>query len=297
MFSHSADEGLSLGGKLLWLATNSVRSLAGEARAVLSGRPRIDHPADVFPGPLHYDEPSGRASLESSPGRLLAIHTTLGLCRLLNEILAEPVSVLDLGCGSGGFYPFFRDQLTRFSHYTGVDIARHPAWEEHEHGGEGRATFACSPAERFVDALDERSPYNLIHSNCALEHMQDDEHVIRTLCDWSRSQVNPIAQFHVLPATAALPLYRSHGYRVYSTSDVKRLRCSSGQSFVIGLGGWRSWSQHFLHLRSRGSLSSDYGKRLEDACAQDVVSGGTRLPIMWCLLNLSRLTIDRGELQ
>src|SRR5439155_24445206 len=127
-------------------------------------------------GPLEFEESSGRASTYSSPGRLLSIDSSLRFCRLVSGELRDPIHVLDLGCGTGGFLGFFRAQLEGFTSYTGVDIEAWPSWSDH---ASEDARFVQEDAGAFLDRCQRagEAPFNVVYSNSALEHMRDDDSV------------------------------------------------------------------------------------------------------------------------
>jgi SAM-dependent methyltransferase len=285
----SGDQPLRLVEKLEWFGRNAAAAGAGEVSALVGRRLRALAPAEALPGALSFIEPSGRASLESSPGRLLSIHVTLRVCALLNARVAESISVIDIGCGSGGFAPFFRAHLDRFGCYVGVDVQRHSTWEDL---AAPDVSFREESAESLLDAeallyrFGDMGSFAFVHSNSALEHVLGDKQVVRQLASWARRRPERVAQLHVLPASAALPLYRTHGYRVYSRRDVALLarELEPARVQVIGLGGMRSWLVHFLHLREREHYPERYGARLLSACDHDVARGGRLMPIMWAVL-------------
>lgn len=281
----SADEPLGLLEKITWVVRNTVHAIAGE---LVPAAWKLDVSAsrDIVPGPLQFEDETGRATQLSSPGRALSVDLTIRVCRLLNERLREPVSVLDLGCGSGGYAPFFQDRLTRFGSYTGVDPAAHDAWEKQQRL-DGVEFIRC-PAEEFVLRLDRNAPYNFVYSNSALEHVRDDVGVLFALGRWAADADHPVIQLHVVPATMSLPLYRGHGYRAYSSADISRVRAlfAPARTLVVGLGGPRSWALHLLRLGEREHRPERYAVKLRRACNTDIASDGQRLPIMWGLVAL-----------
>jgi Methyltransferase domain len=219
----SADTGLAKHEAVAWLALNTVRALHGEMRG--TGRLSVKPPISVAPGPVAWDWLKGRADLSSSPGRILAVDLVVRVCRVVNAYSQGPIHVLDLGCGSGLDFDLFERHLNRFVGYTRVDIIEHQSWAALRERG---AEMIVARAEEFVTRLDRRFEFGLVHSNSALEHMRDDGAVIQALALLATQASHPVAQMHVVPASAALPLYLHHGFRNYSRRDAADLADALG---------------------------------------------------------------------
>jgi hypothetical protein len=137
-----------------------------------------------------------------------------------------------------------------------------------------------------VKSFGAESDYNFVYSNSALEHMAGDYAVLDGICSWARRERKRVTQLHVLPATAALPLYRTHGYRVYSRLDIARLLplFKPARASVVGLGGWRSWILHSRRIGQRTKRREQYARELLAACRHDVAHAGRTFPIMWAIV-------------
>ncbi len=258
-----------------WLARNAAVAAAGELRA-LARPPALRAPAavagaEIVPGEL--DRPVGA---RPSPGRLIALHVTLALARSV----AGRFAMLDLGCGRGDHAVWLEQRLSRLDAYTGVDVEANAEWPRRS---SARVRFVEAPAEAYAAALGPVDDFTFVHSFCALEHMAGDAAVLDGVSRWARSVGHPVTQVHHLPATAALPIYRCHGYRVYSRGDVRRLLdLMPPGSFAIPIGGPRTWwLQAALRRRGPGL----YTRRLVGECER-TLGRISRAPLFWSLVSL-----------
>lgn len=246
----SGDAPLSLGGRLLYLARNLGRNLAGFAPWVATR---------ACPG-------MPAAGRMMSPARLYSDH-------FLDTVLPalEPrrtLDVLEIGCGSGSLC----GRLARLGfsgRYTGLDIGDRfdrtavPGFDK---------TFVLADAAAWTPG----DRFDLVVSVSALEHIPEDTRVIAHARTWLRSGG---LQVHIVPAGWSLPLYLWHGYRQYSRRALGA-RFSPG-AVVYRLGGGLSFLVHFLFItvgemllkipvRRRWSGVYD---RLLAACRADVALG------------------------
>ena len=152
-----------------------------------------------------------------SPGRVAAIDFFLHVATcVFRHFGAEPITIVDIGAGSGGQLDAFIGLGLR-GRYVAIDVARHPAWRDGPRGGFTRELIVAD-----VNAIDPASlpAADVLISNTALEHIRDDEGAIRALS----SRLTPRAmQAHFVPGEAALPLYGPHGFRQYSPWCLSRL--------------------------------------------------------------------------
>ena len=139
----------------------------------------------------------------SSPFR---VYTNALLTEVLLRYWSEKGTVLDVGCGKGGYSQYFESDE---SNYIGLDVNRSAQWISwmNEHY---RRSFVLGSAEAL--------PF---HPNCidfsvsssALEHMADDEKAAESLVEIMKPGSYSI---HIVPSVWSLFLYAYHGYRRYS---------------------------------------------------------------------------------
>ncbi len=246
----SGDARLGAGDRLLYLACNLGRNLAGFA-------PRVATRA--CPG-------VPRAGRGMSPARLYSDHFLDTVLPLLEPRCS--LDVLEIGCGSGSLC----GRLARLGfsgRYTGLDIG-----DRFDHaivpGFEKQFILAdattWAPADRF----------DLIVSVSALEHIPDDVRVIAQARTWLRSGG---LQVHIVPSGWGLPLYLWHGYRQYPRRAIGA-RFSSG-AVVYRLGGALSFLVHFLFITTGEMLLrlpvrrrwAGFYDRLLAACRADASLG------------------------
>lgn len=159
------------------------------------------------------------ATLEGtmSPSRALlnGFYTALAR-RLAPRMTGRPVTIVDLGCGGGARLKTFAD--AGFSgDFIGIDIERHPKWPTAPIAGL-RPSFIRADLHTF----DERTlpPIDLLISTTALEHLRDDQGIIRRF--GARLAPGGV-QAHFVPAEEALHLYGKHGWRFYSPICLRRM--------------------------------------------------------------------------
>jgi SAM-dependent methyltransferase len=209
------------------------------------------------------------AARTASPGRKLAeAFVVFGLPQHLQP---GEISVLEIGCGSGRA----RDLLARAGYsgrYTGLDVYDRFDFE---------ARFPDFVSEfRLLDAheIEPEQRYDLILSNSALEHIDNDV----ALVDRLRQCLRPGGvQFHIVPSGAALFAYLWHGYRQYAGGALA-LRFNPAASCVFPLGGLASLAVHILwitlpeqlgQLRLRNHFPGTYAAATKLAVALDRVFG------------------------
>jgi SAM-dependent methyltransferase len=154
----------------------------------------------------------------ASPTRVMvAAFFSYGARRIRQWFLDRPITVLDVGCGSGAAALPFLEAVGLRGRYIGLDIARHKAWDATTSTGFTRE-LVVADAHTF-DEL--RLPeIDVMVSAAALEHIRDDVGVIQKL----QSRLCRVsAQLHYVPGEGALPLYGTHGWRQYSPACLREL--------------------------------------------------------------------------
>lgn len=212
--------------RLRYLLRNAGRNLSAFTRPGFRRFARWHPPSSAL---------DGVAAQIASPGRKIAeAFVVFGLPQYLPP---GEIDVLEIGCGSGRA----RALLARAGYsgrYTGLDV--HDRFDRNANQNSFDSQF------RLMDAHDiEVGPrYDLIMSNSALEHIENDTELVARL----RACLRPGGiQFHIVPSGAALPAYLWHGYRQYAAGALDlRFRCA--QTDVLSLGGLASLLVHLLWI-------------------------------------------------
>lgn len=169
-----------------------------------------------------------------SPGRFLSNVFWESIdYKVLNSIVRNHLSVLELGCGSG-IYGEKISKITEISSYTGVDIQDHPNWHQFN---PLKFKFLKDTYENF-DLLV--SNQNLIITQCALEHFEHDVSLFEKINSYAISCDFPVINIHVMPSACSLYTYLWHGIRQYGRLHTARLSSvisHSSQFRIYTLGG------------------------------------------------------------
>ncbi|MEM7122393.1 MAG: class I SAM-dependent methyltransferase [Pseudomonadota bacterium] len=213
---------MSLSARLAYLLFNAGRNIADAFVPLRVERWRLP-PAEI-----------GRARHRlTSPSRIVSEHALSTVLR--DWAPNRPVTIIDIGCGSGGAREMFAAAGLHGT-YIGVDI-------DDRFQADGWPMFES----RFVqaDAHDAELPMaDLIFSFSALEHIPNDGRLIERL----RGFVKPGGlQLHILPAGWALAAYLWHGYRQYPRAALRR-RFDSSTTRVIAAGGVPSLLLHVFAI-------------------------------------------------
>ncbi len=144
------------------------------------------------------------------------------------------LSVLDIGCGTGYIRQILVDQ--GFSgNYVGVDVQD---YFKREDGGNFSSTFV----EKRIEDFESEEKFDLIISNTALEHIENDTLAIEKCRNFLKEGGVAV---HLVPSSWALFLYLFHGYRQYSRRRIAAL-FSGSNTTVYRLGGIFSFLWHFF---------------------------------------------------
>jgi SAM-dependent methyltransferase len=176
-----------------------------------------------------------------SPYRVLA--DTL-MQQVIDEFLATPATIVDIGCGPGLYAQLFKD---RAGHYHGVDVVDYPQWDAARQSAQGwplDVDFHPIPAEE-VGSLNIQADFSL--SSSALEHVNDPDAVARGLAQIMKPGSYGL---HIVPAPWSLLTYGKHGWRRFSAKRLKTMFEEAGFECVriVRLGGTASTLLHFLWI-------------------------------------------------
>lgn len=146
--------------------------------------------------------------------------------------------VLEIGCGSGSL----AGHLARLGYggeYVGVDLGNRFAAD-----AAADAAFARTFHQMDIHEFRCDRPFDLILSVSALEHIPDDDRLVRRL----GAMLTPDgAQVHLLPSGWGLAAYLWHGWRQYPTHAIERL-FDMRRTTVWAIGGAGSLALHVLFI-------------------------------------------------
>jgi SAM-dependent methyltransferase len=228
--SLSADKGLNRFEQTLWTFFNQMNNrFFPNAFGSLNVR---DFAVDL-------SEKSWKQTyLKSSPSRKLS---DLFWMQLPWDAIQEelgPLHILDIGCGSGNYFPrlqMFSGQ--RVASYMGIDISSHENWEMLRNKY-SEVQFKVLNSNDIQASIPRNT--NLIISQSALEHFQEDMVFFDQIREFIRRSSQNALQIHLLPSSACLKLYGFHGVRQYTLRSLYRIakRFSSFSHIVVfRLGG------------------------------------------------------------
>lgn len=179
--------------------------------------------------------PSKIGETKDSPGRAYSDNFLYeNLSRLLLE---EKVKMIDIGCGSGYIRKIFYDLGYKLL-YVGIDIEKHKNFGQFSEYSE-KSNFVKTKIEDF----STNDKYNLVFSNCALEHIEND--YLAASKSFYFLEKNGI-QIHIVPTFWSLFLYFKHGYRRYTLSRLKRMFPVNFDVYKIG--GFFSFMFHLFFI-------------------------------------------------
>ena len=215
----------------------------------------------------------------SSPSRKLSDLFWLSLpWERIKAELGE-ISVLDIGCGSGGYGKRLAEwSNSRIANYIGLDINQHANWEQlsQNYGFHFYAKNVCDfPIEKLENT-------NLLISQSSLEHIAEDLSIFRRIQQYVRAYKKSIIQIHLIPSSACLRLYRLHGIRQYTPRTASKIFAmfkSNAYGILFGLGGKACCDLHDEFITKPAEQSQpdrrtlypeEYNQRLRHAVELDM---------------------------
>lgn len=154
--------------------------------------------------------------------------------------LKHNAAILDVGCGEGNYYQFFRACGIKGS-YLGIDINQHESWQAREENGM-QISFLVHDAEK-LQGLNQKFDFAVAIQS--LEHIKNDVKAIKSMgmCLKGRGYI-----LLTVPSKYSFFLYAFHGHRRYSLPEIRRLASKNGLGIekVIKIGGLTSFLLHFI---------------------------------------------------
>jgi hypothetical protein len=211
------------------------------------------------------------------------------------------IRVLDVGCGQGQYGPKLQEASGgRIARYHGVDARARDTWRglEERHPWIG---FTAATAREALRRMPEGT--NLVVSQSALEHLEDDLGLFHALRAWVDRVDGPVLQIHLVPSTECLALYGLHGVRQYhprSLAGLARLFAApDARAVAFRLGGP---SCNRLHREFVSGAAGDrreidrdgYQRRLRAAIVEDLARPDEREATFYALVIQSRAGAGDG---
>ncbi len=273
----SADYGLTKLQRILWMVYNLRNNSLPNWRV----DPRIDHRLfQLQDGDI--DRMWHDVADTASPARRLCDYFWMSMPwdRLPGDFF--PVRAAETGCGTGVYGVLLEKLLgPRFGSYHGSDIAAKPDWEVAQR--DARFTFAADRAGLVRNSLDGR---NLLFTQSALEHFEEDLDYFRQVSEYVASADYPILQVHLVPSAACLSTFPWHGIRDYTPrtiSKITQLFDDATKCYLFALGGKRcnavhrgyvTWPAYRHRTDFRVTKTADYRAALRRAMIDDAKDAG-----------------------
>jgi SAM-dependent methyltransferase len=166
---------------------------------------------------------------------------------MIQAQLKGELRVLEVGCGTGRY----GEKLKSFANiesYLGIDIEPNNHW-------------AAISSDKFhfqigsyEDVLNLVRGQNLIITQSAIEHFEQDIVFFDSIKKYAESCDFPVIAIHLFPSPACLFTMLLHGIRQYNRRAINQLVKVSGQTYaptLFTLGGFRSNYFHFAELTLR----------------------------------------------
>lgn len=208
--------------KLIYISRNLWRNIPG---IFLCGNSTYWHPERI-------------SDDHSSPGRKYVDAFVLDFLERTIQTKGSPISVLDIGCGSG----YVRSLLAKkgiHADYTGIDVFVDKRFSQYEQPG-----IVSRLLERSIEEYEPIERFDFVISMTSLEHIVHDDHAVEKALQCMKPTGIGL---HVVPGVWSLPLYLLHGYRQYSISRLTSLFGGKGRSVKIyRLGGLFSFLLHLF---------------------------------------------------
>lgn len=226
-----------------------------------------------------FDEMLSRIVLTDSPARCVSNLFWYSLpWKEVSKKLGGEVRALEVGCGSGIYGELLAECLgDSLELYMGVDLYSHPAWKNFH--DRHYFKFEQGDSRSVSEYLDGK---NLIITQSAIEHFEEDLDYFRQVADYIKSTDRPVLQIHLMPSASCLYTYLWHGVRHYqprNLSKITRLFGSETQKHLVSLGAGNCNSVHRKYITyprlfgggdQREIKKDDYSNELRKAIEDDM---------------------------
>lgn len=218
----NGDRALSRAEREAYIAFHQQRNAGNTQRSIAEG-------CFASPGPIAHAS-HVHISPEYSPSRTdLQVFFAYAASRIaqrfavsndpLSRLGSRPLTILDLGCGSGVLAPILAS-AGLCGRYIGLDIKRHPKWIDGYHASSAELRRELIVADIASFDASTLPTLDCILSSTALEHIEDDAGAIAKLS----ARLAPWGvQAHVVPGELGLRVYGPHGWRQYSPRCLRQL--------------------------------------------------------------------------
>ena len=169
---------------------------------------------------------------------------------LIRSQLDGDLRVMEVGCGTGRYGTKLR-KIAQIDSYKGIDIQASQEWYANPLNN---FEFEVGSYENFLGLT---SGQNLIITQSAIEHFEQDIQFFDSIRKYAESSKYPVIAIHLFPSPACLFTMLLHGIRQYNRRSISKLVKSSGESQyknVYALGGSRSNFVHFTELTLRSLI-------------------------------------------
>ncbi|MEX0898457.1 MAG: class I SAM-dependent methyltransferase [Steroidobacteraceae bacterium] len=186
------------------------------------------------------------------------------------------INALEIGCGSGAYGRLLERVLgTGLERYLGVDIEAHDQWTANVDRRLSFKVGRAGDAHRYLQGI------NLILTQSALEHFEEDLLYFSQVSDFVKANKHPILQIHLIPTASCITTFPWHGIREYTPRTISRITglfCPETLVYLFSLGGSRCNRTHrkyitWPHLWNgsdlRRSRMDDYRTSVRSAILSD----------------------------
>lgn len=207
----SADNRLNLPNKIYWLYLNFINN----------SNPNKDTDPELEIDTFRTNDLSFKYE-----GFLGTVSPARYLCNLfwkefLHEYSTElggTIKALEIGCGSGVYGQLMHQILPNSFEYTGLDIVESEHWKKYSNNDKFNFYTADS-----ADMRDHLKNVNLILTQSALEHFEEDLTFFNQLAEYVLERDQPLIQVHLIPSSACITTFPWHGIRQYTPNTLSKL--------------------------------------------------------------------------